>query len=196
MAITAYGIPLTPVTSFKYLGRLLLAEDGGFPEVVRNIWRACQKWERLTRVLSRYGADARTLGQIYLEVLQSFMLYGSDIWVMTLHIERVLVGFHHRAACRLMGGQFWRGRYGVWVYPPLEDAMAEAIFQEVDTYIYHHQNTVAHYIATRPIMDLCLVAEQCPGTRVYKRWWEQEGLYLEGMRTVAWKEGKEEREGE
>ena len=74
--------------------------------------------------------------------------------------------------------------------------MAAAGPYEVDTYIYHHQNTVAHYIATRPIMDLCLVAEQCPGTRVYKRWWEQEGLYLEGMRTVAWKEGKEEREGE
>ena len=166
MAITAYGIPLTPVTSFKYLGRLLLAEDGGFPEVVRNIWRACQKWERLTRVLSRYGADARTLGQIYLEVLQSFMLCGSDIWVMTLHIERVLVGFHHRAACRLMGGQFWRGRYGVWVYPPLEDAMAEAIFQEVDTYIYHHQNTVAHFIATRTIMELCLATDQRPGSRV------------------------------
>ena len=25
------------------------------------------------------------------------------------------------------GGKFWRGRDGVWVYPPLEDAMAEAV---------------------------------------------------------------------
>ena len=31
-------------------------------------------------------------------------------------------------------------------------------------------------------MDMCLVADQRPGTRVFHWWWEQEYLELEGMR--------------
>ena len=41
-------------------------------------------------------------------------------------MERVLGGFHHRVARRLTGRQPCIGRDGGWVYPPLEDAMAEA----------------------------------------------------------------------
>ena len=33
----------------------------------------------------------------------------------------------------------------------------------VRVYIVRRQNMVAHYIATRPIMDLCLAAERKPG---------------------------------
>ena len=62
--------------------------------------------------------------------------------------------------------------------------MADTGLQEVDTYVSLHQNTVAQYIATRPIMDLCLAAKRRPGPRVAIWWWEQEGLYLEGMRTA------------
>ena len=79
------------------------------------------------------GLDARTSGQIYLVVVQLVMLYGSYMWVVTPHIGRVLVGFQHRVARKLMGRQPWRGRDGVWVYPPLEDAMAEAGLQDVET---------------------------------------------------------------
>ena len=58
--------------------------------------------------------------------------------------------------------------------------MAKASLQEVDTYIARLHNTVTQFIATGPIMDLCLAAEQHPGMRVSKRWWEQEVFYLEG----------------
>ena len=60
--------------------------------------------------------------------------------------------------------------------------MAEAGLQEVETYVYLRQNTVAQYIVTRPIMELCLAGKQKTGPRVKIRWWEQEGLDFEGMR--------------
>ena len=60
--------------------------------------------------------------------------------------------------------------------------MAEAGLQEVETYLSRRHNTVAQYIATRPIMDLCLTAKRMPGPRVTNRWWEQEGLELVGTR--------------
>ena len=63
--------------------------------------------------------------------------------------------------------------------------MAEAGLQEVETYIYCHQNTMAQYITTRPIMDLCLAAKQRSGPRVEIRWWEHEVLDLEGIRKQA-----------
>ena len=50
-AFTEYGIPLAHVTSFKYLRRILTAEDDDWPEMVKNRWKASQKWERLMRVM-------------------------------------------------------------------------------------------------------------------------------------------------
>ena len=67
---------------------------------------------------------------------------------------------------------------------PLE----EVVFQEVETYIDRRHNTVAQYIATRPIMDLCLTAVRRPGARVLKRLWEQEGIDIEGIQEAAWVE--------
>ena len=41
------------------------------------------------------------------------------------------------------------------------------------TSVLRRQNTVAQFIATRPILGLCEVAEIRWGTRVPQRWWEQ-----------------------
>ena len=62
--------------------------------MVRNLQKARQKWAQLTRVLVREGVDACTLGQIYLAMVQSVLVYGLETWVMTPHIGRVLGGFH------------------------------------------------------------------------------------------------------
>ena len=153
-SLTEYGYPLSQVTSFKYLGIVLAAEENDWPAVVRNLRRARQKWARLTQVLSREVADAKTSGQIYLVVVQSVLLYGSETWVLIPRMDRVLGGFHHRVARRLTGWQPWKGRGGGWVYPPLEDVMDEVGLQEVDTYISLRQNTMAQYIANIPIIDL------------------------------------------
>ena len=72
------------------------------------------------------------------------------------------------------------------MYPLLAEAMSESGLQEVETYVDHHQNTVAQYIVTSLFMELCLVAEGSPGTRMSKWWWEQEFLDLEGVRTEDW----------
>ena len=64
-AFTAYRVPLAPVTSFRYLGKVLLVYDDNWMAVVHNLHKAHRKWERLTWVLSRDGADGsdeRTLG--------------------------------------------------------------------------------------------------------------------------------------
>ena len=63
--------------------------------------------------------------------------------------------------------------------------MLEAVMQEVETYVARRHKTVTKYIATRPIMDLCLTAVRRPGARVLKRLWEKEGIDIEGIQEAA-----------
>ena len=126
MSLTAYVVPLAQVTSFKYLGRVLAADYNG-PAVVRSLRRARQEWAQLTRILSREGVYSQALGQIYLVIVQSIMLYGLDTWVLTPPMKRVLGGLYHRVSRRLTGRKTHIGRDGGWFYTPLEDAMAGAV---------------------------------------------------------------------
>ena len=91
------------------MGKVLATEDDEWPEVVRNLRRASQKWAWLTRILSREGADARTLGHIYLEVVKLVLLYGSETWILTALMKRVLGRFHHRVSLRMTGRQPRKG---------------------------------------------------------------------------------------
>ena len=91
---------------------------------------------------------------------------------------------------------------GTWVYPPIGVALAMVGLEWIRVYIARHQNTVAQYIATHPIMDLCLEAERRPGIWLLRRWWEHPSLDILGIRAAHVAEdmgeetGTEESEGE
>ena len=55
---------------------------------------------------------------------------------------------------------------------------------ELGTYVSRPQNIVSQFIATEPIMELCLSEERSMGSKVAKQWWYHDGLYLEGMQTA------------
>ena len=82
---------------------------------------------------------------------------------------------------------------GSWYYPPLAMAMAEAGLEEIGVYVTRRQNTVARYIATRSIQDLCERYVRRPGVWVSWRWWEQDGLDMEGAKERAAAESDEEK---
>ena len=65
---------------------------------------------------------------------------------------------------------------GAWYYPPLESAMEYAGFEEIGVYIQKRQNTVAQYIVTQPIMNLCEKSVWNPVAWVSQKWWEKVGL--------------------
>ena len=63
--------------------------------------------------------------------------------------------------------------------------MREAGFEEISKSVMRRQNTVAQYIATRPILDLCERVTQRLGARMSQQWWEQEGIDLEKAKERA-----------
>ena len=76
--------------------------------------------------------------------------------------------------------------------------MKEAGFEEMVVYDLKRQNSVAQYIATRSILELCEKTVRRPGAWVDRRWWEQYGIDLAGTRAVeeAAADGEEVSEGE
>ena len=98
-----------------------------------------------------------------MEMVQAVLLFGSKMWVLTPPFEISPEGCQHRAAWSMAGMGPRHQKYGMWVYPPIGAALEMVGLEEIGVYIARCQNMVAQYIATRPIMDLCLAAERNPG---------------------------------
>ena len=62
---------------------------------------------------------------------------------------------------------------GEWIYPPIDKVLEEVGLYSIEDYVQKRQNTVANYVATQPIFDLCLEAERQSGSTSSRRWWEQ-----------------------
>ena len=114
------------------------------------------------------------------------LLFGADMWLINPHMGRVLGGFQDQVARQLTGRLPHRRLHGNWYYTLEELTIAEAGFDLMEAYIRKRQNTSAHYIATRSLLDICEAAETKQRERVGMRWWEQAGIDLAGKReTVA-----------
>ena len=58
--------------------------------------------------------------------------------------------------------------------------MEEAGVEGIRKSITRRQNTVAQYIVTQPILDLCERFTWRPRAMVSRRWWDQADIDLEG----------------
>ena len=111
------------------------------------------------------------MGKFDVAVVQAVLLFGAATWVLTPRLEKSLEGFHHRAVRRMVGMGPKPQRDGTWVYKPIGAALEIVGLEKIGVYIARRQNTVTHYIATRPIMDLCLVEERNPGLQLSMQCW-------------------------
>ena len=115
-------------------------------------------------------------------VVQVLILFGSDTWVLTLWLEKALEGFHHLAAGLMASIGPKRHPESTWFYPPIGEALTMVELEEIRVYITRLKNTVAQYISTCPIMDLCLAAEHKRGIRLSRRLMEHPTLGTIGIR--------------
>ena len=91
----------------------------------------------------------------YIAVTQQVLLFREESWVLAGKMEAALDAFQGRVARRLTGRMPCRGRDGKCQYLPLAGAIKEAGIVRVRTSVLRRQNTVAKFVATRPIMALC-----------------------------------------
>ena len=154
----------------------MTAGNDDWPSVAGNLAKARKSWGRLQEILRREGATPRISGNFFKAVVQQVLLFRAETWVVTPKTERALSGFLHGSARRFTGRQARREKDGDWHYPSLEGATQEAGLTDIRTSILKRQNTVAQYIATRSLLDLCEGARAREGAKVPLRWWDQAGI--------------------
>ena len=104
-AFEAYGKLLEKVSTFKYLGQVMTAEDDNWLAVAGNLVKPQKSWGSLSRIPIREGADTRVSGNFFKAVVQAVLLFGAEPWVLTPRIERDLESFQNGAARRITGRQ-------------------------------------------------------------------------------------------
>ena len=77
---------------------MISAADDGWLEVVRNLAKTREVWQRLTRILIREGAPPRVSIFFFEAVVQSVLIFSAETWVVTPHMVRVLGGFQDQVA--------------------------------------------------------------------------------------------------
>ena len=75
--------------------------DDNWPVVTGNIVKERKIWGRLSRILSREGADKRVPGNFFKALMQAVLPLGSETWVLNPRIERALESFLHGFARRI-----------------------------------------------------------------------------------------------
>ena len=158
------------VPSLKYLEHILSSSDDYLPAEDQNIRRAQGKWGQMVNILYREGENRRMAGRFYVVVVQVVILFGSEPWVTTPRLEKVFTGLQHRSVRRMAVMIPEIQLDEIWLYEPIGEALEMVVLYEIGVYISHLQNTMAKYIATRPIVDMCLAVEMSPGMRLSRRW--------------------------
>ena len=139
-----------------------------------NLKKARRCWWRLACLLRVDNVSLRVSGMFYKGVVMAVLLYGRKSWNITPLTTRRLEGFHHSAAMRMaLEHKPRRQSNRTWTYPSSEDVRAEVGLHTIEHYNWIRRNTIAQYIATRPILELCTKAERKRGTQPREYWWEQ-----------------------
>ena len=128
------------------------------------------------------GGQSEGLWDFFKAVVHAVLVFGSEMWVPTPRMGQALGSFQHRVVRQIMGRQPRRRKEGGWEYTPRASEMEEVGFKEIRVYILKRQNTHAQYIAMQPILNLCKRLVRTLEAWVSRRWWEQEGIDLEGAR--------------
>ena len=173
---TIYGEVLQRTATFKYLGRPMSRVDSDWPAMHRNLRRARQKWARASKILGRQGASPKTCGHLYVAVVQSLLLYGAETWVVSPDMLSILSGFHNRCARRIAGlHPRLDRRTNTWVRGDMEEVYKLTSLRPIEEYLQKRQNTIAEYVATRPIYHLCRESSRKRGSMDSRRihWWTQ-----------------------
>ena len=170
-----------------------MSSDKKNPAVEQNLQRAQGKWGQLANILVREGADRITVGSFYVAVVKAVLLSGSDTWVLSPCLDKSLKVFHHQVVRRMAGMGPKRQQDSTWVYTHIGVTLKTLGLEEIGLYIVRYHNMAAYYIATRPIMNLCLAPERNPVLHLSMQWCEHPAMDILGIREGhAAEEGGEE----
>ena len=91
------------VETFTYLGDVVDRSAGAERAVRRRVATAWSKWREIAGLLCKRRIPLRSRSSIYEACIRSVMLYGSETWPFTQHMERSIVSCDRRMLRYLSG---------------------------------------------------------------------------------------------
>ena len=82
------------------------------------------------------------MAMFYKAVLQAVMIYGSEIWVITYSMMKVLKGFHHQINQSIMGKIERNIRMKGWEWIPVEGSLYATVLGPLQGYVRWYQETI------------------------------------------------------
>ena len=142
---TVNGKEVERVKYFRYLGRILSENDDDTKCILDNLRRARQRWNSISRILKREGANAVCMSRFYLTVVQAVLLYGAESWTISKRNMMLLQSFHRRAT-RYMTGQHILKVGDTWKYPDHNRLLKKCKLFGIETYIERRRGTLRKYL--------------------------------------------------
>jgi hypothetical protein len=131
-------------------------------------------WAQVGQVLRGENVMPRVATKFYKVVIQAILLYGRETWNLSASALARLEGLHIRVAYRMAWEHRLRqGPNHVWIYPKSADVLEECGMRTIAEYIHKRGNTIAIYVATRPILVACREGKGQRGLMPRRWWWEQ-----------------------
>jgi hypothetical protein len=167
------GTPIDNVTEYKYLGRIMSADDQDTAAVSFNIKKASKAWFQMYRVLSRQTADPRVMARFYLAVVQAKLLYGSETWVLSQSLLRRLETFHARCARTLAHRHIHPNPDGTWEHPPTDEVLERCGLSPISTYIAKRKTRLLESYATTEsqLYTICIASTPVGSGSHRQMWW-------------------------
>ena len=92
---TVFDEQIEQVQEFKYLGRPVTDTDDDLKAVLHNLTKAMRSWGNIHRLLSQdKKRDVKIVTSIYRSIVLSQLLYGSETWVVSPKLIKILEVFH------------------------------------------------------------------------------------------------------
>ena len=173
------GREIERVDTFTYLGRQLSSGDDDFHACLRNLSKAKKKWGALSRVLQQEGASKAYKSRVYLIVVSTVLLYGSETWVLNDRITQVLEAFHNRCARHITKRYIRRVAMDEddtrWIYPSTEETLKAAKLRPVMDYITKRREVFYNtYLRFSPLFDASKTWTTAGHVRTFPRYHKQQ----------------------
>ena len=88
LQINAEDLPLSE--AFSYLGWKIAYNNSDWAIVYQNLRKARGRWLMIAMVLVNTGSTVQARGVMYKAVIQLMLLYGSERWMVTGEMLKVL----------------------------------------------------------------------------------------------------------
>ena len=174
------GEEIERVREFKYLGRILSNNDNDTKCIDSALAKARRQWNYIGKMLKREGANAEIMGQFYITIVMSVLLYGLESWTITAKNLIKLKSFHNWALRYMTGKHIKKEKEGKWTYPAHEELRKICKLEEIETYIQRRRGTLRRYLEVkRKDFFSSMKKVKAPSKQSNKiLWWNQ--TYIEG----------------